>query len=224
MELDAAQVKKKKEAEKEEKSRATSQKGSQKTSMCCVWWSALLHSCNYFLFCTRLITFVLQIAESCREKKSLATLKFSISTNLDQKAERKTFPVSTFLQGKYFFVLQGILFSLLGSCSHYRNLSACPLLYPVQDCNVTLQVRFGELSQVPCIFSKFSKTDLQRHCESGNPPRVPSGVLGPPPLPPKELELELELWFWGRHHVFYKTPILKIGNYQMAFFGVTVNF
>ena len=105
-------------------------------SMCCVWWSALLHSCNYLLFCTRLITFVLQIAESCREKKSLATLKFSISTNLDQKAERKTFPVSTFLQGKYFFVLQGILFSLLGSCSHYRNLSACPLLYPVQDCNV----------------------------------------------------------------------------------------
>ena len=35
--------------------------------------------------------------------------------------------------------------------------------------------------EVPCIFSKFSKTDLQRHCESGNPPRVPRGVLAPPP-------------------------------------------
>ena len=70
------------------------------------------------------------------KKKCLATLKFSISTNLDQKVERKTFPVSTFLQGKYFFVLQGILFSLLGSCSYYRNLPACPLFYPVQDCNV----------------------------------------------------------------------------------------
>ena len=97
---------------------------------------------------------------------------------------KENFPCVHILTGKIFFVLQGILFSLLGSCSHYRNLSACPLLYPVQDCNVTLQVRFGELSQVPCIFSKFSKTDLQRHCESGNPPRVPSGVLGPPP-PPK---------------------------------------
>ena len=93
---------------------------------------------------------------------------------------KENFPCVHILTGKIFFVLQGILFSLLGSCSHYRNLSACPLLYPVQDCNVTLQVRFGELSQVPCIFSKFSKTDLQRHCESGNPPRVPRGVLGPP--------------------------------------------
>ena len=44
---------------------------------------------------------------------------------------KKNFPVSTFLEEKILFALQWILFSLLGSCSHKRNVPACPLYYPV---------------------------------------------------------------------------------------------
>ena len=98
-------------------------------SMCCVWWSALLHFCNYLLFCTRLITFVLQIADSCRTKKCLATIEFGISTNSDQKVEMKTFPVSTLSQGKYCLLYRE-------SCPHYRNFPACLLFYLVQ-CSVS---------------------------------------------------------------------------------------